>query len=131
MQAAQVPEPSQVAAPGHDAELAQGVPAARATWATPWPGSQTSAVQELLSSSGMQAPCPSQMFAPLHGRPSAQPVPAARFTCDTPLAGLQLSALHGFPSSMLTGEPVHAPDWQVSVAVQTLLSLQLVPSAVA
>jgi hypothetical protein len=59
-----------------------------------------------------------------------QLVPAGSSVCETPFVGWQASAVHGLPSSVATGAPgAHAPDWQVSVSVQTLPSLHAVPFA--
>jgi len=112
---------------------AQDVPAATGVCVTPLTGSQASAVQGLLSSRlgmvpGMHVPEALQVPAPVQMFPSVQVVPAATGVWVMPDAGLQLSAVQGFWSSTATGEPGwQLPVWQVSLAVQALLSLQAVP----
>ena len=91
----------------------------------------------LLSSTGGGVPAIQtaealQVSAPLQRLLSLQDVPAATGVCVTPATGSQLSAVQGFWSSVATGEPGwHAPVWQVSPAVQALLSLQVVPLGLA
>jgi len=77
---------------------------------------------------GMQVPVVLQISLPLHALPSLQDEPAAIGVCVTPATGSQASAVHGFWSSVATGEPGwQVPVWQVSPAVQALLSVQVVP----
>ena len=77
---------------------------------------------------GMQVPVVLQVSSPLHALPSLQDEPAAIGVCVTPATGSQASAVHGFWSSVATGEPGwQVPVWQVSPAVQALLSVQVVP----
>src|SRR5438876_5695839 len=68
----------------------------------------------------------------VHALPSLQAVPLAAFGFEqTPVDVLQVPATwHWSEAVQTTGfEPVQVPDWQVSVCVQALPSLQAVPLA--
>jgi len=131
--ARQVPEALQVSAPLQTLASAQDVPAETGVCLTPVTGSQLSAVQGLLSLTdrgvpAMQVPAALQVSLPLQTLASAQDVPVATGVCLTPGTGSQLSAVQGLPSLVATGVPgAQVPLWQVSVCVQTLLSVQLLP----
>jgi hypothetical protein len=74
----------------------------------------------------MHVPVPSQR--PLAPPEVVQLVSAGTGGCVTPFVGWQASAVQGLPSSVATGAPgAHAPAWQLSACVQTLLSLHVVP----
>jgi hypothetical protein len=77
----------------------------------------------------VQLPLALHVSAPLHALPSLHDVPAATGVCVTPPTGSHASVVHGLLSSVATVPvPVHAPAWQVSVAVHALASLHAVPS---
>jgi hypothetical protein len=65
-------------------------------------------------------------------QPAPHGVPLGRFGFEhAPVAGLQMASWHASPPVQATGlAPVHTPAWQVSVWVQALPSLQLVPFAI-
>jgi hypothetical protein len=66
----------------------------------------------------------------VHRSPSLQPVPSGLIgLVQLPVAGWQMPALWHWSSAVHTTglEPVQVPDWQVSVWVHRLESLQLVP----
>src|SRR6185436_17568281 len=70
-----------------------------------------------------------QVSAPLHTSLSGQAVPFGAGELEQPpVALLQVSTVHGLPSSQGSAVPgLQAPDWQVSVPLQTFPSAQLVP----
>lgn len=108
------------------------MPSGTGTCATPAAESHESAVQGLPSSTLAGAPgvhTPDwHVSAPLHWLSSGQAVPFAAGPWTTPDEGSHESAVHGLPSSTGSGVPgVHVPDWQVSVPLQTLPSVQFVP----
>jgi hypothetical protein len=69
----------------------------------------------------------------MHDEPQVPPQgePLALFTCpQVPLLGVQAPTWQSSAAAQVTGfAPVQAPAWQVSVCVQALLSLHVVPSA--
>lgn len=70
----------------------------------------------------------------VHPLPSEHEVPSATTGFEhAPVVGSQLPAVwHWSLAVHVTGrDPVHTPDWQTSVCVHALPSLQVVPSAIA
>ena len=72
-----------------------------------------------------------QVSVCVHMLPSLHVVPSAAFVAapQLPSAGLQVDTLHIGALHVFGFEPMHVPFWQVSVCVQALPSLHVVPFA--
>ena len=78
--------------------------------------------------SPVQAPLV-QRSAVVHTLPSSHAVPLGRFEyAQAPVAVLHVPVRQSLESQTTGLDPEQAPDWQVSVRVQALASLQVVPS---
>ena len=94
------------------------------------PGSwQASSAAHITGAAPVQAPA-WHVSLVVQALPSSQLVPSGfADVAQAPVAGLQVALWHASGAAQLTAVPEHTPAWQVSVVVQRLLSLQLVPLA--
>jgi len=122
----------QVSVPLQALASAQVVPLSTAVWVQPVAGLQPSVVQTLESSQlgavpAVQTPA-WQVSAPSQALPSLHEVPFNTGVVVQPKVVLQLSVVQALPSLHVSGVPlVQVPLWQVSVPLQTLVSLHVVP----
>jgi len=122
--------------PLHTVPSAHDVPFGAGGWRHPATASHESSVQGFASPHESGVPAVHvplwHVSAPLHTVPSGHGVPFDTGTWTQPVSGLQESAVQTFPSSHASGIPgVQAPDWHVSLPLQTDASPHDVPSGTA
>ncbi len=117
----------------HDLPSSQGVPLFKLVKTQlPLLVLQLSVVHALPSSQTLAVPAQApvlQASPVVQALPSSQPVPSLRLVyTHTPLLVLQLSPVQALPSLHTLAVPPHVPLLHLSVSVQGLPSLQLLPS---